>query len=154
MFHDILATFLTAMTPIGELRVAIPVAIAGFSVHPGIAYAVAVIGNIIPVLFLLWFWERGAKWVADLYPPFGKLFHWLFERTRKKFYENHRKFGDWALLIFVAIPLPITGAWTGSLAAWLFGIPYKRAVALIFGGVLISGIIVTALTLGVITVFN
>ena len=57
------------------------------------------------------------------------------------------------MVIFVAIPLPITGAWTGSVAAFLFGIPFKRALGLIFIGVLISGLIVTFLTLGIIKIF-
>ena len=80
----------------------------------------------------------------------NKFLNWLFERTRKKTKDKIEKYGDLALIIFVAIPLPNTGAWTGTLAAWLFGIPMKRALLNIFYGVLIAGVIVTMITSGLI----
>ena len=80
----------------------------------------------------------------------NKFLNWLFERTRKKTKDKIEKYGDLALIIFVAIPLPNTGAWTGTLAAWLFGIPTNRALINIFYGVLIAGVIVTVITSGLI----
>lgn len=81
-----------------------------------------------------------------------KFFNWLFNRTRKKTQAKIEKYGSLALILFVAIPLPYTGAWTGSLAAWLFGIPFKKSILNIFIGILIAGIIVTVTTLSVLNI--
>ena len=80
---------------------------------------------------------------------FRRIFDWLFERTRKKFYNKHEKYGDLALVLFVGVPLPTTGVWTGAVAAWLFGVKPKKAFALISLGVSISATIVTLITLGI-----
>lgn len=154
MLKDFFTVLVTSMLPVSELRGAIPLGIGLFELKPWLVYLVAVVGNIIPVVFLLWFWEKLAGKLSENYAPLGQLFHWLFERTRKKFYANHKRFGEWALVLFVAIPLPITGAWTGTVAAWLFGIPYKKALNLIFLGVLISGLIVLGITTGIISIFT
>lgn len=82
-----------------------------------------------------------------------KFFDWLFARTRHKFTGQYEKWGELALVIFVAIPLPMTGVWTGSVAAFLFGIPKKRALILVSLGAFIAGIIVTVMTLGVVSFF-
>jgi uncharacterized membrane protein len=78
----------------------------------------------------------------------NRFLNWLYNRTRRKTRAKIEKYGAWALISFVAIPLPYTGAWTGALAAWLFDIPAKKAVPYIIIGILIAGIIVTAVTLG------
>ena len=150
MFNQYLTIFITSLLPVTELRGAIPVGLAVFKLSPILVYIVAVLGNILPIFILLLIWQSGVEKLAAKYTPLGKLLHWLFERTRKKFYANHKRFGHWALVLFVAIPLPITGAWTGSVAAWLFGIPYWKAMGLILLGILISGLIVTGITLGII----
>jgi uncharacterized membrane protein len=80
-----------------------------------------------------------------------KFFNWLFERTRKKANDKIAKYGDWGLFFLVAIPLPITGGWTGALTAFLFGIKKIKAIGIIFSGVLTAGLIVTLLTIGVIS---
>jgi uncharacterized membrane protein len=152
MFNQYLTIFITAMLPISELRGAIPVGLVAFKLSPALVYTIAVLGNILPIFLLLLIWQKGVEKLADKYVPLGKLLHWLFERTRKKFYANHKRFGHWALILFVAIPLPITGAWSGSIAAWLFGIPYWKAMGLIFSGILISGLIVSAITLGIVSI--
>ena len=77
---------------------------------------------------------------------FDKFFTFLFERTRRKHSKKFEKWGALALITFVAIPLPITGGWSGALAAFVFGIPFKKALPLIFSGVIIAGVIVTGLT--------
>lgn len=151
---EYLTTFITSMLPIAELRGAIPLGIAGLHLDPIVVYIIAVVGNMIPVFFILWFLDSFAERLAERYKPLGLFLHWLFERTRKKFYNNHKKFGNIALIIFVAIPLPITGAWTGSVAAWLFGIPRNKAIGFITIGVLISGIIVTLTTLGIVSIIT
>ena len=80
---------------------------------------------------------------------FNRFFTYLFERTRKKHNGKFEKWGALALITFVAIPLPVTGGWSGALAAFVFGIPFKKALPLIFLGVIIAGAIVTGLSLGV-----
>lgn len=147
-----LATLLIAMVPVGELRGALPIALTQYNLPLWQAFGLSVIGNIIPVFFILWLIGPVSQWLRR-WKLFDRFFTSLFERTRKKFYAKHEKWGDLALVIFVAIPLPVTGAWTGALAAWLFGIQKFKAVGLIFAGVFIAGIIVAALTLGVLKVF-
>ena len=80
-------------------------------------------------------------------------FNWFCPRPRHKFTGKYQRWGELALVIFVAIPLPMTGAWTGSVAAFIFGIPKKRSLTLISLGIMIAGVIVTLATLGIISVF-
>lgn len=152
-FPPDIATLLIAMIPVGELRGAIPVAIGAFNLSPLAAYCWAVIGNMIPVVLLLWLLEPVSRWLMAHSKLFNRFFNWLFERTRKKHTKKFEKWGALALITFVAIPLPITGGWTGTVAAFVFGIPFKRALGLIFVGVLLAGVIVTALTVGVTNLF-
>lgn len=143
---SILKTFLLALTPIGELRAAIPVALTVFGMNWLLAYIVAVIGNLVPVVFLLLFLEPVAAWFSKKFKICNKFFDWLFKRTRKKSETKMTKYGYLGLILFVAIPLPVTGAWTGSLVAFLFKIPFKKAFPLIAAGVAIAGVIVTIIT--------
>ncbi len=148
-----LATTLIAMLPIAELRGAIPAGLAmDLSWQRAAVYAV--VGNMIPVVLIVFFIEPVSNFLRQHVPVFDRFFNWLFERTREKFYGKHERWGDLALVVFVAIPLPVTGAWTGSLASWLFGIPPKKALPLILIGVIIAAIIVTALSVGAFSLFS
>ena len=142
-------TILLAMTPINELRGTIPISISIFNFSPLKAFFLAIIGNLIPVFFLLYFWKHLSKFLMQKSRTINVFFNWLFKRTRKRFYKKHGVYGDIALILLVAIPLPFTGAWTGTIAAFLFGIPYVRSLLLIFAGILIAGIVVTLATLGI-----
>ena len=115
-------------------------------------YLFAVIGNMIPVFFLLWLLPAVSRFMMQKWSWANKFFAWVFERTRKRTEKQIEKYGPVALILFVAIPLPFTGAWTGSIAAFLFGIKNRKALPLIFLGVLIAGIIVTLATTGVIVI--
>ncbi|EKD49876.1 MAG: hypothetical protein ACD_63C00023G0006 [uncultured bacterium] len=143
-----LSTLLIAMIPIGELRVAIPIAILSYKMSWWSAYIWAVIGNMIPVIFILWLIEPIYKFLIARSKICRKMFDWIFARTRQKLQTKVDKYGALALLIFVMIPLPATGAWSGALAAFIFGMKYKRAAFAIFGGVLLAGVIVTLAVLG------
>lgn len=145
-------TFLLAMTPIGELRASIPIALTLYQLNWGTAYLISVIGNLVPVVFLLIFLGPVSDWLSKKFPPFRRFFSWLFERTRRKYNSHMEKYGYPALIFFVAIPLPITGGWTGSLIAFLFGVSFKKAFFSIFLGVLIAGLIVSFVTLAGITI--
>jgi uncharacterized membrane protein len=152
--NEFFTVLFSSMLPITELRGAIPFSLTFYKLPVFETYVAAVIGNIIPVFFILLFLPSIVKYLSRNSKFFAKFFEWLFERTRRKFYTKHARFGDWALVLFVAIPLPVTGAWTGALAAWLFGISYKKSVGLIFVGLLISGLIVTLLTTGALRLFS
>lgn len=151
---DELATFFIAFIPIGELRASIPIGILTYKLPWWSVYIFSVLGNMVPVFFILWWLEPVYKFLDKRSRFFHKFFDWLFSRTRKKLEAKVKKHGFWALMLFVMIPLPVTGAWTGSLAAFLFGINYKKALLATFLGVLISGVIVTLITLGAFDAFE
>ena len=105
----------------------------------------AVVGNMLPVPFILLL--LGPVSTVLMKIPIGKtFFDWLFARTRRKT-ADIEKYKFWGLAIFVGIPLPVTGAWTGAAAAWLLGIPFWRAMLSILLGVIFAGIIMTTLAL-------
>ncbi len=134
-----------AASPISELRGAIPWALLKHHFPWYYAFLLAVIGNLVPVPFLLLFLDTFSRLLSKI-GIFEKMLHWLFERTRRrgKIINRYERIG---LVLFVAIPLPVTGAWTGSLAAVLFGLKFKHAFLSIFIGILIAGVIVTCATL-------
>jgi uncharacterized membrane protein len=146
-----ISVMIIGMTPIFELRGAIPVALGAYKMTILEAYFWAVLGNIIPVIFWVFFLEKISNWLMKNFKFWDKFFNWLFERTRKKANDKIAKYGDWGLFFLVAIPLPITGGWTGALTAFLFGIKKIKAIGIIFSGVLTAGLIVTLLTIGVIS---
>ena len=137
--------------PIAELRGGIPFAISqGFS--PAAAYLLAVLGNLAIVPLLLGGFARGERLLLR-WRPTRALLEAVFARTRRKGRLVERV-GPIALVLLVAIPLPGTGAWTGAVAARLFGIRMRHAVPWIAVGVLIAGIVVLLVTLGLIDLFG
>jgi len=148
-----LATFLIATLPIAELRAAIPIALGVYHLPVFSTYLISVLGNILPIIFLLWFLDPLSNWLSKHSRFFKKFFDWIFKRTRQRFSKKYERWGLFALTLFVAIPLPVTGGWTGSMAAFLFGIPFKKAFPLIVLGILIAGVIVTLASLGIFSFF-
>ena len=144
-----LATIIISALPVSELRGGLPVAFFAFKFSIYKAFFLSFVGNLIPVLPLLYFLESVSNFLSKKSRFFEKFFNWLFERTRKRFYRKYEIYGDIALILFVAIPLPTTGAWTGSLAAFLFGIKKLPAFLFITVGVLIAGIVVSLTSLGI-----
>jgi len=141
-------TIILAALPISELRGSIPYAIAS-GIPWQTAYIVSVIANflvIIPVVYLL---GPVSEWLRQA-SVFDRFFTWLFARTRRrgKLIERFEFLG---LILFVAIPLPITGAWTGAAAAFIFGVRKPLALVAILLGICIAGVIVTLATTGVIS---
>ena len=110
-------------------------------------YLVAVIGNMLPVVPLLLFLESVSNYLRR-WVFWDVFFNWLFTRTYRRHNGKFEKYGTIALLLFVAIPLPVTGAWTGCAAAFVFGIQFKHAFLAILGGVVLAGILVTSVVLG------
>lgn len=144
--RELLTVLLTAMAPVAELRGAIPLGIFRYDLPPLVTYGLAVIGNMIPIIPILFFLKKGTDY-AMKFPKLESLLNWVFKRTRKKggVIEKYELLG---LVLFVSIPLPMTGAWTGAIASHLFGLDSVKSVISIFVGVLIAGIIVTTLSLG------
>ncbi len=145
-----LIVFVSAMLPIAELRVALPLALEVYGMGVVQAWALVLTGNMVPAIAIIYLIGPVSEWLRRRSKLFDRFFIWLFERTRSRFIRNHERWGELALVLFVAIPLPVTGAWTGSLASWLFGIPKHRAVPLILLGLISAAGIVTALTMGVV----
>ncbi|MEA3305266.1 MAG: small multi-drug export protein [Candidatus Omnitrophota bacterium] len=138
------ATLIISAMPVSELRGAIPFALA--MKQPVIkTLLLAYIGNMLPVIPLLILLEPVSKRLRHFH-VWRRFFDWLFERTRKKA-EIVQRYEAIGLMLFVAIPLPVTGAWTGCIAASLFKIKFRYAFPAILAGVIIAGIIVASLTL-------
>ncbi|MBM3297253.1 MAG: small multi-drug export protein [Candidatus Aminicenantes bacterium] len=140
-----LATLMLAMMPIFELRGAIPVGNQVLGLPLSQAVILSVIGNMLPIIPILLLLGPVSKWLSR-WKFFKKFFDWLFARTRSKS-DIIRKYELIGLMLFVAVPLPVTGAWTGAAAAFLFGIRFWPALGAIFLGVLIAGTIITTLVL-------
>ncbi|MFA5318349.1 MAG: small multi-drug export protein [Patescibacteria group bacterium] len=145
-----LATMLIAMTPIGENRASVPIALTVYNMPVWQALFWSILGSIIAAAIIIFFLDKARKLVVKNLNCADKFFTWLDTRTEQKFIKKYEKWGEIALILFVAIPLPVTGAWTGSLAAVLFGIKPLRALLFISIGVILSASIVALMTLGVI----
>ncbi len=140
-----LVVFLVATLPIVELRGAVPIGNNLFNLPLPKTIFLSVTGNILPIFLILLLLERAVVLLGHI-PLFKRFFDWLFQRTRKRSGVIAR-FEFWGLVIFVGIPLPMTGAWTGAVAAVLMGMSYWRALFGIFLGVLMAAVIVTSLSL-------
>lgn len=145
-FPHWLATMIIGAVPIFELRGAIPIALGVYDMQPVPAYIFAVVGNMIPVVPLLLYLDPVSSYLRR-FTIFDRFFSWLFGRTHRNHSETFEKYGTLALTLFVAVPLPVTGAWSGCAAAFVFGIKFRHAFPAILAGVLIAGLIVSAVTL-------
>ena len=149
MIGKYLWVFLISMVPIIELRGAIPVAVGmGLPLIP--SYIICIIGNMLPVPFIYFFARKVLIWGSDK-PVIGKFFTFCLEKGEKGGKKLQAKAGRVlfvALLLFVGIPLPGTGAWTGTLAASLLDMDFKSSVLAVMLGVLLAGIIMGAASAG------
>lgn len=148
-----LAVMVVAMTPVFELRGAIPVSLGVF--HHSLAQAVtyAVIGNMVPALLILFGWDAFMAFLENRIPSFHRFMDRYHHSLHMKWQESIDKYGPWALALFVAIPLPLSGAWSGAMVAWIFGIPRHSALLSIFAGLLAAAAIVSFLTRTSIALF-
>ena len=152
---EYLITFIISMVPLIELRGAIPYSqVVGVPLIP--AYIVSIIGNMLPVPFIFFFARKVLEWGCDK-PIIGKFFTFFLEKGHKGGEKLKEKAGrglPWALLLFVGIPLPGTGAWTGTLAASILDMDFKSSVLACIGGVLLAGIIMGVASTGVLGVIG
>ena len=148
--HKYVIVFLISMIPLIELRGAIPYAIA-FDLPLLQSYIIAIIGNMLPVPFIFFFARKLLVWGQDK-KYIGKIFSWCLRKGEKGGRKLEKKAGMGiyvALLLFVGIPLPGTGAWTGTLAASILNLDFKKSVVSIMCGVILAGIIMGLLSFGV-----
>ncbi len=142
-----LVIFIISLLPILELRGGL-IAAAFLKLNPVTSYVVSMIGNILPIPFILWFinsilnWMRGTKHLS-------KVSSWLDSKVEKH-KSQIEKYGFWGLVLFVGIPLPGTGAWTGSLIASVLNMDRKKALLATLLGILMASIIMMFLSFGVL----
>ena len=150
-FGKVITTFFISMIPVVELRGAIPVA-TGMGLSPAVAIPVAMIGNLLPIPFIIVFIKNIFAWMRSVSPKLNKVVDKM-EAKAEKNKEKVLRYAFWGLAIFVAIPLPGTGAWTGALVAAMLDMPLKKAFPSIVLGVLGAGIIVAFVSYGAAALF-
>lgn len=146
---DWLVTIIISMMPFVELRLSLPLAIAYYNMDWRLAFTIAVIGNVIPVPFIMLFLGKIERWLRK-YRWWEKKMDKFFDYTRRRATTSIKRYEVIGLWLYVAIPLPVTGAWTGALIAYLFDLNIKRSFYSITAGVLTAGLIVLFVTLGAI----
>ncbi|WP_461247970.1 COG2426 family protein [Treponema sp. R6D11] len=139
-----LYAFFVSMLPIVELRGGLPIGV-GLGLNIPEALLVSVIGNLLPIPFILIFITKFLEWLRKKQNKLGSFARWL-DAKGKKGAEKIGEYEKWGLLIFVAIPLPGTGAWTGALAASALGMKFKDSIFSIAIGVIVAGLIMSALS--------
>jgi len=145
--------FFVSMVPLIELRGAIPIAV-GLGLDKLISFIIAIIGNMIPVPIIYLFARKVLEWGKDK-KYIGKFFTWCLNKGERGGQKLEAKAGRglyWALFIFVGIPLPGTGAWTGTLAASMLKLDFKKTVIAVMAGVLLAGLIMMAISFGLFEV--
>lgn len=138
--------FFMSMVPWLESRYVIPFAMLEFGWKWWQVFPIAIAGNMLPVPFILLFFRFVEKFLRN-YRFWTRIMDWLFVRTRKRANSKIRRYEYLGLILFVAIPLPFTGAWTGSLIAYLFDLKFSKSLFTIFLGVVIAASVMTFLTL-------
>lgn len=152
-FPPEIATILMAMTPVGELRLAIPVAVLALKLPVWKAVILAIVGNTIPAFIILLFAKRFHAYIDKKTGLVSKGWLKALHRAQEKFSGDYQKYGLIGLMIFIGIPLPMTGAWTGALAAFVFGIPFRKSWPYVLGGIIISAFLTLLVTVGADKIF-
>ena len=150
MLKKYLMIFLVSMVPLIELRGAVPIAV-GMNLPLLPSSIICILGNMLPVPIIFFFARKVLEWGADK-PVIGKFFTFCLEKGHKGGQKLQEKAGRGlfvALLLFVGIPLPGTGAWTGTLAASLLDMDFKSSVIAVMCGVVLAGVIMGLLSMGV-----
>ena len=150
MIKKYILIFLISMVPIVELRGAIPIAV-GMGLDKLPSFIIAIIGNMVPVPFIYFFARKLLVWGKDK-KVIGKFFNWCLEKGNaagEKLMKKANKSIYVALMLFVGIPLPGTGAWTGTLAASILNLDFKKSVIAATLGVLLAGLIMMAISFGI-----
>ena len=145
--------FFFSMIPWFESRYVIPYAMLGLGWSWWQAFPFAIVGNILPIPFILLFFHHVEKFLRR-YRFWIKVMDWLFSKTRKRADRKIRRYEYFGLLLFVAVPLPFTGVWTGALVAYLFDLDFSKSLFTIFVGIVIAAFVMIGLTLTVGNIFG
>ena len=143
------------MVPLAELRVAIPLAVV-WKLNLPLCYAIAILGNMIPVPFIFFFARKVLEWGKDK-PVIGKFFTFCLSKGEAGGVKLKEKAGRglyWALFLFVGIPVPGTGAWTGTLAASILDLDFKKSVIAVVIGVIFAGLLMGLGSMGVLEIIK
>lgn len=152
-FPPEVATFLVAMTPVLEQRVALPMAIIGFKMPVWEALVITLAGNLLPVTALLYFADNFHRWVQKNSGTFfGKAWLKSLRNTQDKF-AKYEKYGLLGLALFIALPIPGSGIFTGTMIAFLMGVPFKRSLPYIWAAVIGSSFVTMFISIGVEWIF-
>lgn len=149
MITKYLIVFFVSMVPLIELRGAIPIAV-GMDLDKLVSFIISIVGNMLPVPIIYLFARKVLIWGKDK-KHIGKFFTWCLQKGEKGGKKLESKAGRglyWALFLFVGVPLPGTGAWTGTLAASILDLDFKKTVIAVMGGVLLAGLIMMAISFG------
>ena len=146
MFPEWFQIFFGSMIPWIEARYVMFYAVEVLGWQWFHAFPLAILGNMLPIPFVLLFFKYVEKFLRN-YKSWSRFMDWLFEKTRKRADAKIKRYEHLGLLVFVAVPLPFTGAWTGALIAYLFGLKFNKSLITIFVGVVIAALIITGLTL-------
>ncbi len=138
---------LLAMAPISELRGAIPLGVLVYHLNPLIVTIVSMLFNMVPAIAVILFFTAIMPWVKRRIPFVGRFVERFSQTRQEKHRKKIEKYGIWAIMVFVAIPFPLTGAWTGSLLSVLFEMPRGKSILAVAGGIVISASTVTSLTM-------
>ncbi len=155
LFYALLLTIM----PLTELRLGLPVAIT-YAIEEGVSisliFSLVILLNILLIFFVFYFLDHLHSYFMKIkfYRKNFEFFLKRFQRKVDKFERKHESLGFLALVLFVAVPLPLTGAWSGCLVSWLLGLDRKKSILSISLGVLIAGILVLMGTLGFIKLFS
>ena len=150
LFHGFpkeLATFLIAAIPVTELRAALPLAYKVYGLSAFWSWFYSVAGTFFAMILIVLLLDPIASILSRYINLFKRFFDWLFEHTRKRAGSKIEKYGEWAIFILAAIPVPFLGGMTGALAAFVFGVPLKKSLPLLLFGTMLSGLIVLGLTI-------
>ena len=138
-----------SMAPLAESRVSIPLGLFVYKLDPWVNLFWAFLGNVLPAFFLYFFLKGLVGFLSENFSFFRRFFSWWFARVEKKYKKSYEYYGLVALVIFIGIPLPGTGVWTGMTAAYLFSLSFRKSILAVCLGAAIAGVIVTLASLGI-----
>lgn len=146
-FPKELATFLIAIIPVTELRAALPIAYKVYGLSAFWSWFYSVAGTFFAMAVIVILLDPIANILSKNIAFFQEFFDWLYEHTRKKANHKMEIYGEWAIFILAATPIPFVGGLTGALAAFVFGVPLKKSLPLLLFGTMVSGGIVLGFTI-------
>ena len=153
MFKELLFVFLITLIPAFELRGSIPYGITIANLNWFLVFVTALISNILLGIIIYFLLDLFVHRFLLRIPVVGPWYHKYVERTQRKLYKSVERVGFWGIVLFVGVPLPGTGSYSGALGAYILGLGYKRFILANAIGVLIAGILVTLGTLGIVNLF-